>query len=286
MDNIDFLQSMIGASMNDNTQVTFAGVGSAFAKKNAQTSMIIMKNGISVLVDCGTTIPGVLASKGIPIWAFDYYLPTHSHADHVGGYEELLLMSRYVAKKKPNVIITEQYFKILWDDTLRGGCEHNESELLKFSDLVEPVRPHWVAAQPREMYRILIPTPGAPLHLLLFRTAHTPGFVSRWEDAFFSLGVLIDGTYLYSGDTRFDRSLFDDLGDYMDPIVAKGEIFHDCQLFNPGVVHASYDELKTLPSEIKGAIKLVHYGDNFEDIHPEDDGFLGGFVKPWHVYGM
>jgi len=47
----------------DSLVVCFNGVGSAFAKKNSPTSMILAKNGKVLLVDCGTTIPVVLAEK-------------------------------------------------------------------------------------------------------------------------------------------------------------------------------------------------------------------------------
>jgi len=251
------------------------GVGSAFAKKNAQTSIVIAKDGVTILVDMGTTIPGALARLGINVWDFDYYHFTHSHADHIGGIEELLLMSRYVAKKKPKVIITEPYFKILWDDSVRGGCEHNEDGLLKFSDLMEPIKPAWMGVSPRERYEIEI----EGINLTIFRTAHIPGMVDMWEKGFWSTGVMVDNSILYSGDTRFDLSLFEDLcADIM-----VDTILHDCQLFDPGIVHATYSELRTLPKDIRERMYLIHYGDSFEDIHPKADNFAG-YAKPGLIY--
>jgi len=254
--------------------ICFAGVGSAFAKKNAQTSMIVAKNGKTILVDCGTTIPTELSRKGINIWDFDYYHFTHSHADHVGGAEEIMLMHRYVAKRKPKVIITQPYYKILWDDSLRGGCENNEDGLLKFCDLVEPVQPSWMQEEPREIYKINVDG----IELVIFRTAHIPGGVEIWEKAFWSTGLMVDGKVLYSGDTRFDGSLFEHL-----PVKNVSAIFHDCQLFSPGIVHADYESLKILDPSIKAKMRLVHYGDNFEQFKPENDGFAG-FAKAWEFY--
>jgi len=254
----------------------FVGVGSAFAKKNDQTSLIIAKDGKTILVDIGTTIPMALNRQGMKVFDFDYYFFTHSHADHVGGAEELLLMSRYVMKRKVPLIITEPYFGILWDQTLRGGCEHNEEPLLRFSDLVNPMKPIWVQSQPREAYRIVVDG----IELLIFRTAHTPGNVKLWEEGFWSTGILVDRTVLFTGDTRFDPSLFVHLR------VENGvrAIFHDCQLFSPGTVHASYDELNTrLRSDVKAITRLTHYGDTFEKFTPENDGFQG-FAKPWEIY--
>jgi hypothetical protein len=44
-------------------------------------------------------------------------------------------------------------------------------------------------------------------------------------------------------------------------------------------VHASYDELKTLPDKYKGRMLLTHYADNWQQFTPEKDGFLG-FAQP------
>ena len=92
--------------------------------------------------------------------------------------------------------------------------------------------------------------------------------------------MVIDEKVIFSGDTRFDISLFTDL----DVLNQKYKtIFHDCQLFNPGTVHATYDELKLLPNEIKNKMSLVHYGDTFENFVPINDGFLE-FTQPWKLY--
>ena len=53
-------------------------------------------------------------------------------------------------------------------------------------------------------------------------------------------------------------------------------IFHDCQFFTGGV-HASIDELKTLPEAVKAKMYLVHYGDNWEKFEDKvkEYGFAG-----------
>lgn len=254
----------------------FAGVGSAFAKKHAQTSLIVAKHGVTLLVDIGTTIPGALATQGIQVTDFDYYHITHSHADHIGGMEELLLMSRYVKQERPKLLITEHYQDLLWEKSLKGGCEYNENGLLRFSDLMEPIRPEWVNSQPREKYRARL----GDLELLIFRTMHIPGYVGQWEQAFWSTGLLIDGRVLFTADTRFDPTLFDDLN-----MAGVEMIFHDCQLFSPGIVHASYEELKTMCPTLKAKTYLTHYGDNYAQFDPAADGFRG-FAEAWQLYEL
>lgn len=168
-----YLEKLKLLSREEGLLISPVGVGSAFAKKNAQSSFIVAKNGMALLVDIGTTIPGALYDLGVKVTDFDYYHFTHSHADHIGGVEELFLMSRYVAKKMPKVIITADYQRILWEHSLKGGCEYNECGLLRFSDFAEPVRPSWMSERPREMYSLYIEE--MKMNIIFFRTKHISG---------------------------------------------------------------------------------------------------------------
>jgi len=258
----------------DSLVVCFNGVGSAFAKKNSPTSMILAKNGKVLLVDCGTTVPVVLAEKQIKVTDFDGYYVTHSHADHIGGLEELLLTARYQERIKPTMLISDRFQKLLWERSLRGGSEFNENGVLQFNDLARTVRPKRMPGKPREMCRARF----QGFEIVLFRTLHVPGSASSWEHAYWSTGLLVEDKVLLTADTRFDPSLFADL-----EMAKVSVIFHDCQLFQPGNVHATYWELKTLPADLRARMWLTHYGDNFAQFHPKRDGFLG-FVQPWVLY--
>ena len=75
------------------------------------------------MIDMGATTARVLHDNGVHVKAIDHFLITHSHADHIGGLEEVQLFNRYVARRKANMIITKQYESQLWNESLKGGSE-------------------------------------------------------------------------------------------------------------------------------------------------------------------
>jgi len=257
----------------------FLGVGSAFTKKHFQTNLLIVKGQDHLLVDCGTKAAQAFYELGVPITSISNFLITHSHADHIGGLEEVMLMGRYVTKKKPNIIITPAYQQILWDLSLRGGASYNEETdciYLSFCDFWEIIRPRWLSDYPRETHEADI----GSINIKIFRTKHIPEKNESWESSFWSCGVLIDERILFTGDTRFDPEL---LEEYCSRFPVE-TIFHDCQFFKGGV-HTSLEELSSLPRELKNRIYLVHYGDNYRDYESlvKKQGFKG-FTKQWHTY--
>jgi len=236
----------------------FIGTGSAFSRTMDQTNLLVVKGEDHILIDCGTKASQAMAALGCPIMNVKNYFLTHTHSDHVGGMEEIVLLGRYVTKRKPVVVIPEYFEHILWDSVMKGGCAYNErhdGKILTFGDLCEPLRPAWISDKPRETWKAEV----GSIRLKIFRTKHIPDNAQSWATSFPSFGVLIDDRALFTSDTRFDPDLIREFASGSE-IEA---VFHDCQLFTGGV-HASLDEIATLPEGIKEKILLTHYADSWE----------------------
>lgn len=250
--------------------VFFVGVGSAFSKIHYQTNILIVKGEDHLLIDCGTMCPYALWNYGSSVVNIKNIFITHSHADHIGGLEEISLMGRYVSKQKAQMVITDEYKKLLWNQSLKGGNAYSEKHnghYLTFDDYFNQIKPKLITKKPRPLYEATV----GSLNLKIFRTMHIPEQASSWKDSCYSFGVLVDERILFPGDTRFDPDLLNWLVEKYPTIEY---IYHDCQ-FYPGGVHTFYDELKSLPEKIRKMIYLCHYGDNFACKNPEEDGFAG-----------
>lgn len=268
--------------------ITFLGVGSAFARRHFQTSILITKGTTHVLVDFGMDGPRSLDAVGLSMANIQNILPTHSHSDHVGGMEALALHNRYVAqrfmnKPKLNCIVTPEYQRILWDYTLRGGLEWNEEQpdgrrRLGFGDFFNITVPKWKTSMPREIHEVCI----GDLKLELFRTNHIPEQAPNWEASFVSYGLVIDDRVFYSSDSQFDPDLIYYYGDKGNTPGAQGieHWFHDVQFF-PGAVHAPLADLRTLPEDIKQNMTLMHYSDEWEK---HDIGDFAGWAQESATY--
>ncbi len=258
------LNQKLSLKNNGELELFFIGTGSAFARTLNQTNFLIIKGNTHIMVDFGMTGPKALYQTAqLEPMDIEVVLPTHSHADHVGGIEALALLNRYVGtrflnKPRLTMIINEDYQRVLWTHTLQGGLEWNEKGFnsvgkLQFSDFFRAIRPKWKTHQPREIFEVDI----ADIHLELFRTNHIPEQAESWEASFISYGLYIDNKVFVSGDTQFDPDLISLYAD-------KSEVmFHDVQFF-PGAVHAPLDDLKTLPPEIKNKMYFIHYSDDWK----------------------
>lgn len=66
------------------------GVGNAMTKRFYHNNFLFDFDGVSLLVDCGTSLRFALQEVGIQYEDLGNVFITHCHYDHVGGLEELV----------------------------------------------------------------------------------------------------------------------------------------------------------------------------------------------------
>lgn len=254
----------------------FIGTGSAFTKRLHQNNAVIIKGETHLLIDFGSRCSQALYDLGVGVPLLRNFLITHSHADHIGGLEEVMLVGRYIAPGKPTIVINREYETILWEQSLRGGTAASEGVPLGFSDFWNVIRPQRIPHSPRETWEANV----GDINVKMPRTKHIPDSAKSWRDSFWSCGVIVDDRVMYTSDTKFDPELLMDF----DAKYGFEAIFHDCQLFTAGV-HASIHELSGLPAEMKARMILMHYGDNWKDFRTtaRRAGFHS-FARQGHYY--
>ncbi len=241
-------------------KVQMLGTGSAFAKVFNNNNALLMVDGLTLLVDCGITAPKALYDLGYSFNHIDAILLTHIHADHIGGLEELAFQMKFIFGRKPILYLAETLVQPLWDYSLRGGLQQEDTDTLE--DFFE-VRPLSAGLD----HEVL---PG--LRVELIATPHIPNKPNY--------SLLFNNFFFYSGDTTFNPDLLDSLVNQRGVRI----IFHDCQLHPPGIVHACLSQLLTLPKAIQERIFLMHYGDD----QPDFAGRTGPmkFVEQHRIYEM
>ncbi|SFL49192.1 Ribonuclease BN, tRNA processing enzyme [Paenibacillus sp. 1_12] len=224
-------------------QIQMIGTGSAFSKKFYNNNALVTCNGFTLLVDCGYTAPRALHELDVEINQINGLLITHIHADHVGGMEEFAFRLKYTYKYRMKLFVPALLVDSLWSQSLRGGLENKHEGFFGLEDYFELI-------VMEEAVSTVI-HPGLTLELIRSEHIHDKP----------SYSLLINEKVFYSSDTKFNYPLL---------VGLRGEqrcqyILHDCQLSSPGIVHASLDELLTLPESIQGSVMLMHYDDYIDE---------------------
>lgn len=255
----------------------FVGTGSAFSKEFFQNNLIIVKGNDHILIDCGTLLPFILeVAYHTKISKIENIILTHPHADHIGGVEELILNGRYVKKSKINIIINDEFKELLWNQSLRGGCQYSEDGEMTFDDYFNQIKPSEIPGTPWPMWEANL----GSINVKLFRSFHVTTLPNSFEKSQFSVGMIIDNRVLFTGDTQFKP-------EQLDWILKNYNIeciFHDCDISGYGVgVHTSYEQLNTLPADVKRKMYLCHYNKNACKVNSKADGFAG-FARKGKYY--
>jgi ribonuclease BN (tRNA processing enzyme) len=216
-----------------NWHLHFLGVGAAHAVELGSSAVVLERDGEPLLlIDCGPdTLDRHLAAYGRLPRAL--YI-THTHMDHVAGLEQL-------------------FFKLWFDPQLRGS-----TRLFAHAGLIQWLQAR-VADYPGvlaeggvnfwEAFRLVPCTRGFWLDRLWFDV-----FATRHHVPGTSYGLALDGSFVYTGDTR-----------PIPEVLARhagGEelIAHDCSLVgNPS--HTGIDDIeREYPEALRRRVVLYHYG--------------------------
>lgn len=270
--------SNIELTNSGNLSLFFLGTGNAFTKTAFQTNLLIIKGQDHLLVDCGTLCSYAFENMyNGRITDIKNLLLTHPHADHIGGVEELALAGKYITKRLVNLVITDEFKKCLWEESLKGGIQYSEEGVMTFDDYFNQIKPVRIQKKTFEMFE----TNVGSINIKLFRTRHVTTRKNSLKQSQISYGLIIDDRILFTADTQFNPEQLQFLLDKYKNIEV---IFHDCDVmgYSRGV-HAAYDELVTLPKEIKAKTYLSHYSEAVSTIDALVDGFAG-LAKHWVYY--
>jgi ribonuclease BN (tRNA processing enzyme) len=232
--------------------ITMIGTGSAFTMKGYQTNAVMSRNGKNMLVDAGSDVRFSLAKAKMSYKDIDAMYITHLHADHIGGIEYLAFCTYFDPSVKENIhlIANNELLRDLWNHSLQGGLKSIQGRqmgLMDFFDLM--------SVRKNESFE---------WEGIGFRIVQTVHIMDGYAIVP-SYGLLIDDPdskkkIFYTGDTQFNPNQIRDFYAMSDLII------QDCETGKfPSGVHAHYDELKTLPVDIKKKMRLVHFQDNVRD---------------------
>ncbi len=244
-------------------KLTFLGVASALSVgyKNFHSNMLLeAEDGKALLIDCGGDVRHALYELGYDPQIVSAVYLSHLHADHVGGMEWLGFAKFFIEQKKLPLYISSDQKTRLWNNVLSGGMstlEETDANLETFFKVAD------LADGQFEWNNVLCK---------LIKVPHT---YSNYQ-LLPSYGLLIkcqQRKIFITTDTRFAPDVL--MESYNDADI----IFHDCETSaHLSLQHAHYNQLVTLPPEIKA--KMWLYGYNSGALPDAiGDGFCGFVVR-------
>lgn len=247
-------------------KLQFLGSGSAFVPlaQNFQSNMILKTdNGKCLLIDCGSDARHAMAALGLSHRDINAVYISHYHADHVGGLEWLAFNTYFDPDcAKPDLITHPCMVDRLWDNSISAGLQSLAGDAPATIDTYFKINPDcnetsfiWESIKFEFIKTIHVynGTQLMPSYGLYFETDKNKVFITT--------------------DTQFTP-------DILTPYYNKADIiFEDCNTTpKTGGVHAHFDELVTLPAEIKAKMWLYHYT-NCDNYDAKANGFLGFVVR-------
>ncbi|MCC9624415.1 MBL fold metallo-hydrolase [Thalassospira sp. MA62] len=257
-------------------KLTFAGTGSAFcmAADNFQSNMVLETTPPGaeppkrLLIDCGSDARHSLRQMGLLPNDFDAVYISHLHSDHIGGLEWMALTNYFVFdRNRVGLYAAHELLEPLWEHSLRAGLEVSDvgdRDLTSYFDVTPLTCEKGFDWQGMHMDVIALEHVVTPQNTML---------------SYALLGYGPAKHFFLTTDAIFNP-------DAHMPYYRKADIiFQDCELGpRHSGVHAHYDQLVTLPADVKAKMWLYHcpaYD------HPDAvaDGFCG-FIEPGQTFDL
>jgi ribonuclease BN (tRNA processing enzyme) len=246
-------------------QLLFLGSGSAFTvgNDNYQSNILIMdENKNRLLIDCGSDIRFSLYDLEMSYKEITDIYISHLHADHVGGLEYIAFGRKFDPHcTNPTLYLSKDVAQELWENSLSAGLRSVQNDLMTIDDYFNVQ----LISQTKSSFQ------WQGIHFELVKVTHIDNgfYVMPCYGLFFQINGI---NVFFTGDTQLCLLQLQSYYEKADII------FQDCELsVTPTTVHATFEELKKLPLEIKNKMWLYGYQPMLLPDYKEH-GFLG-FVK-------
>lgn len=231
------------------------GTNAAFSVKGYNTNYIIEGPQGRFLFDCGSTAGRALDRIGLNLSDFQEVYLSHLHLDHVGGLVQLGL-SRFSAgmeraKLYCHIDLAEKIWPLFLQSFMtRAISRDGQEENFEFADFFELSS----LPDPGDDFTSSVTISG--IRCTLFRSRHPASSECH--------GLILNEKVLITSDTIFMPEKLEEAANRF-PLEA---IFHHCT-YNPALagMHATVEQLRSLPGDLRELIILSHYDDHMTGKH-------------------
>jgi len=227
-------------------KLLFLGTGSAFtvgADNYHSNMLLINEQGDKLLIDCGSDIRFSLHDQGMSYLDITDIYISHLHSDHVGGLEYICFTTKFDPRcDRPNLYISKDIAGALWQNTLSGGLTSVQGDI---NDLNSFFVVDKIAKNGHFTWQCI--------EFELVQVIHIDNGYYLMPS--YGLFFEVDGVKIFlTTDTQLQVEKMQEFYDRADII------FHDCETSKfPTPVHAHYNDLVNLPTEIKRKMWLYGY---------------------------
>jgi len=240
--------------------ITFLGTGSAFNHYFGNNSALLTFDNTNLLLDCGHSVPNYLEEK-IKIGDVDNIWISHMHADHIGGLEEIAFKNKFMFDgKKTNLIVAEDIYDdlIFWLELTLKWTPKGNVDVSQYFNIHKIKGPSYAFSINNTKFSM--------------KEVHHIGLMPAF--------MLVGDNFIFTGDTQFINWIQYNLNniDY---------IFQDTQLKTySNDVHATLDQLLTLPEDIRNKIYCMHYGIDINEMREKILASKMHIVKPYQIINL